>query len=241
MCIRDSIRPDITYAVKELARWLTAPTTRSWNQLKHLMRYLKGTLHYKSFIKPIEKLANCAATLDLQVYVDSDWAGCSTTRKSTSGVIITILGTCILAISRTQSTLALSSGEAEMYAIGTGSNEALYLRNFLLEARLCQALNVVIHTDSTAGKAMSSRFGTSRKTRHVQLRYLFMQDLVKDGVIMLRKVLGTENPADVCTKHVTQDTLLRHLWKLGIADTYDTIASLLRLPKTLSLGPAAGW
>ena len=57
------IRSDITYAVKELARWLTAPTTRNWNQLKHLMRYLKGTLHYKSFIKPIEKLANTAACL----------------------------------------------------------------------------------------------------------------------------------------------------------------------------------
>ena len=128
-----------------------------------------------------------------------------------------------------------------MYAVGTGSNEALYLRNFLLEARLCQSLNVIIHTDSTAGKAMSSRFGTSRKTRHVQLRYLFMQDLVKDGVIMLRKVLGTENPADVCTKHVTQETLLRHLWNLGLATTYDKIASCLGLPKTLSLGPAAGW
>ena len=68
-----------------------------------------------------------------------------------------------------------------------------------------------------------------------------MQDLVKDGVIMLRKVLGTENPADVCTKHVTQETLLPHLWKLGLATTYDTIASCLGLPKTLSLGPAAGW
>ena len=74
---------------------------------------------------------------------------------------------------------------------------------------------------------MASRFGTSRKTRHVQLRYLFIQDLVQEGVISLHKVQGTLNPADVATKWVTLETLVRHLGKLGLINTLDQIMHFL--------------
>ncbi len=74
---------------------------------------------------------------------------------------------------------------------------------------------------------MASRFGTSRKTRHVQLRYLFIQDLVQEGVIQLVKVLGTLNPADVATKWVTLETLARHLGKLGLINNLGQIMHFL--------------
>ena len=213
------IRPDLSYTIKELARWLTTPTTKHLNQLKHCMRYIRGTLHYKYVLRPLIQLASLTTTIDLVVYVDSDWAGCAETRKSTSGVIIQLLGSSVTAISRTQSTRALSSGEAEMYAVGTGMCEGLHLRNFLLEARLCNNINIIVFTDSTAGKAMSTRFGTSKKTRHVHLKFLFVQDLVQEGVTTLKKVLGTENPADVCTKPVDVTTLLKHLGNIGMTTT----------------------
>ena len=63
-----------------------------------------------------------------------------------------------------------------------------------------------IHTDSTAGKSMASRYGTSRKTRHVQLLYLFVQEPVTSGMITIRKVLGTLNNADILTKYVNKET-----------------------------------
>jgi hypothetical protein len=50
-----------------------------------------------------------------------------------------------------------------------------------------------------------------RKTKRVELRYLYVQELVQSGLIRLRKVLGTLNPADILTKHVGKDTLCRRL------------------------------
>ena len=95
-------------------------------------------------------------------------------------------------------------------------------------------------SDSKAGRAMATRLGAG-KVRHLSVRFLWIQEYVRKQLLQVLPVLGTENPADVCTKHVSQETLLRHLWKLGLATTYDTIASCLGLSKTLSLGPAAGW
>ena len=59
--------------------------------------------------------------------------------------------------------------------------------------------------------AQTSQHATSRKVKHVELRYLYVQELVQSGLIRLRKVLGTLNPADILTKHVGKDTLCRRL------------------------------
>ena len=99
--------------------------------------------------------------------------------------------------SRTQQTIALSSGEAELYAIGAGAADSLFIRSLLLEACLIPRVHLFVHTDSTAGKSMASRRGTSRKTRHVQLRHLFVQELVTSGMITIRMVVGTLNNADI--------------------------------------------
>ena len=50
---------------------------------------------------------------------------------------------------------------------------------------------------------MATRFGTSKKTKHVQLRFLFIQELVASGVVSFKKVAGTSNPSDVMTKYIT--------------------------------------
>ena len=167
-------------------------------------------------LRPTLRLHEHHRALDVNVYVDSDWAGCTHTRRSTSGVALFVLGVNILSHSRTQATVALSSGEAELYAIGSGTSDALFLRSLVLESSLFQKTNLTVYTDSTAGKSMAGRFGTSRKTKHVSLRYLYMQELVTSGLIKLRKVLGTLNPADVLTKDVSRDVLARHYSTLGL-------------------------
>ena len=97
------------------------------------------------------------------------------TQRSTSGVATYLLGVNLQSHSRTQQTIALSSGEAELYAIGAGAADSLFIRLLLLQACLTPKVHLFINTDSAAGKSMASRHGTSRKTRHVQLRYLFVR------------------------------------------------------------------
>ena len=120
----------------------------------------KETKHFKFIIQPTTTLNsdtnNC---LDLEIYIDADWAGCPTTRKPTSGFNITLLNTTIAFGSRTQATVALSSAESALYAICTGVLEGLHLRSFLLETNICTTINIRIHTDSTAGKSIATRQG----------------------------------------------------------------------------------
>ena len=112
--------------------------------------------------------------------------------------------------------MALSSGEAELYAIGQGVNEALFVKNLVLEAEFARRVQIVAYTDSTAGKSMATRFGAGKRTKHVELRYLYMQNLVQSGLLQVRKIGTKFNPADVLTKYVSTETLHNLIGKLGL-------------------------
>ena len=208
-------RPDISYATKELARALQQPTTADQQEQKHLLRYIKGTKHYKQIIQPIVKLP-AKAVPDLNVYVDSDWTGCPTTRKSTTGLITTMLGTTINYGSRTQATIALSSAEAELYAINTGATEAPYIRSLVMELLNTSKININIHTDSSSGKGMAARIGSSRKAKHIEVKHLFTQQLISHDYVRLIKAHTNDNSADILTKFVSTETLQQHFQQAGL-------------------------
>ena len=102
--------------------------------------------------------------------------------------------------SRTQATPALSSGEAEYYALVTACAEGLGLRSVLQDMGIPSKVRV--WTDSSAAKAISSRRGLGR-LRHVELRYLWVQELIAEERVEVKKVGGLHNPADHLTKPKT--------------------------------------
>jgi hypothetical protein len=210
------IRTDIQFAVKELSRTLGSPTLEDFAKLKHLAKYLIGTKDFGLHLHPSIQLTSTHTILDLDVYCDSDWAGCHKTRKSTSGVVVTLLGSTVFSCSRTQATVALSSGEAELYAIGLGVQEALFVKSLILEAKLAKGVNLSCHTDSTAGKSMATRFGLGKKTKHIELRYLYMQDLVASGILKLKKIGTHDNTSDLLTKYLSAETTSNHATALGV-------------------------
>ena len=125
------------------------------------------------------------AVPDLNVFVDSNWAGCPTTRKHTTGFVVTLSGTTVIYGSRTQATIALSSGEAELHAINTGATEALHIRSLLMELLDINKVNIKIHTDSSSGKSMATRIGSSRTAKHIELKHLFIQQLILCYLLLL--------------------------------------------------------
>ena len=211
-------RPDISYATEELARSLIEPTTADQQKLKHLLRYIKGTQHYKFYIRPTVNTTDINP--DIGVYVDSDWAGCATTRKSTTGFVIKYMGATIQFGSRTQAAKALSSAEAELYAINTGATEALQIPSFLTESLNKKKVNIKIYTDSSSGKSMATRIGSSKKAKYIELKHLFIQQLVLNDTVRIIKVNTLANPADIFTKYVATETLLRHLNEVGITPNH---------------------
>ena len=182
-----------------------------------MLRYLKGTQHYKHRIQPVMQHGDKRVPVDIDIYTDANWGSCQTTRKSTTGFAIHYLGTRIHFASRTQAVVALSSAESELYAIGAACTEGLYIRNFVQEAFDIKT-NLKIHTDSSAAKSITMREGTSKKAKHIELKHLFVQQLAKHGLISMHKIRSEHNPADILTKGVNTETLHKHLYKVGLPD-----------------------
>ena len=109
----------------------------------------------------------------LDVYTDSDWAGCRRSRKSTSGGAIMRGGHCIKAWSKTQALIAKSSGEAELYAVVRGATEALGMAT--LAKDMGKKVEIQLHIDALAAKGMIERKGLS-KVRHLDVNVLWLQE-----------------------------------------------------------------
>ena len=121
----------------------------------------------------------------LDVVVDTDFAGCPTTRKSTSGGIVKLGEHYIKAWSSNQAVIVSSSGEAEFYGIVKGASNALRLTGILKDFGV--NLDVAVSTDSSAAKGSANRRGLG-KLRHIEMSELWVQDLVAKGRITIYKI-----------------------------------------------------
>ena len=136
-------------------------------------------------------------TLWIDVLADTDWAGDATTRRSTSGGMIAVGDVAIKHWSRTQKGRSLSSTEAEYYAVVSGSAEGLAVQAMAHE--LGWTLKVRVWTDSSGAKSAVSKRGLG-KMRHIELKYLWIQEAVQRKRVYMRKIWGKINPADHFTK-----------------------------------------
>ena len=143
--------------------------------LKRLGRYLKKR---PRLVHLFVEQASTANVVGLDVYGDSDHAGCLKTRKSTTGMVLMRDAHCLKVSSHTQSTISLSSGESEYYGIVKCAAIGLGARSTLSDFGMCA--DVVVRTDSSSGLAVGSRRGLGRLW-HVQTRYLWVQQRVQQG------------------------------------------------------------
>jgi hypothetical protein len=201
-----SDRFDTQFAGKELCREMSKPTIFSMLRAKRAARYLVGC--------PVVQVEyrNQKPQKNLKIYADSDWAGCRKTRKSTSGGVACHGMHCVRTWSSTQGTIATSSGEAEFYALVEGASRGLGLQTLVKD--LGQELGVELYCDASAGRSMAFRKGLG-KVRHMDTKYLWIQDLVKSGRLKVLKIKGVLNPADVGTKHLTVSEMEGKLASVG--------------------------
>jgi hypothetical protein len=201
-------RGDIQFAVKELSRRMSSPTSGDWIALKRLGRYLLGCPRMVTYLPYQGKATN------VTVAVDSDWAGCARTRRSTSGGLIKLGRHTVKTWSSTQATVALSSGEAEYASAVKGCSQALGFKA-LMEDLGVYDLNLTCMCDSSAAIGIASRTGIG-KIRHLAVHLLWLQDKVRNKEIVLQKVDGSKNPADLFTKFLDQQAIARYSLELGL-------------------------
>ena len=228
-------RADLQYAAKNVSRHMSRPVGSDWATLKRIGRYLvrhpRCVLHFYWQDLPTEVVG----------FADSDWAGEKPGRKSTSGGLLMHGGHTLKSWSSTQHCIALSSGEAELYALTKAAAQVKGLMSLIgdfgqhLQGRVC--------TDATAAIGMAWRRGLG-KTRHIDVQYLWLQDELNEERLGLSKVNTKDNPADIFTKAVSADLLMQHLVSLGyeLCDGRATTAPRLqRVHEHRNNWDACGW
>ena len=203
-------RPDIQCATKEVCWDMAKPTGRSMARMKRLARYL---LEHPETVIVFSAANDDRGRSVIHVYSDSDWAGCPKTRRSTTGGILTVDGGVVKAWSSMQTTVAQSSGEAEYYAMVRASAEALGLQSIMKD--MGWSADIQLWVDSSAAKSMTARIGLG-KIRHMEVKFLWLQEAVKNRRIEVKKIPGTLNPADALTKPKSRREVADLLEGLGV-------------------------
>ena len=173
---------------------MSSPSVADWALVERVAKYLK----HRPAVECVYRWQSSCEAID--AYSDSDWAGDKLTRRSTSGGMVCWGRSVLKSWSTRQTVVARSSGEAEFYALSKSASEALGVRSIAQD--FGWDLSLIISLDSSAAKAMASRVGLG-KTRHIDVCYLWIQDLTKKSWVKLRKIPGDKNPSDVLTKPKT--------------------------------------
>jgi hypothetical protein len=197
-------RPDIAFAIGELSKYNDKYGEEHWTAAKRVLRYLKGTKEYQQIFSPKE-------SSKIIGYCDSDWAGNwkgndDQAAKSTTGYIFMMNGGVISSRSRKQSTVALSSAEAEYMALAEAGQEALHLMQ-LHQDITGQVKKPEIYDDNTAAIQMTENEVHQPRSKHISIRFHFIRDMIKRGQVQIKKINGDDNPADILTKPVGQAKL----------------------------------
>ena len=188
-------RPSIQFAMSEISSGMSAPTRLHWLKLKRLVRYLA------KYPTEVWKFEIQDQPSDYCVYTDSDWASDRETRKSMSSFAEKFGEHLIETSCARQTVVALSSGEAEFYAMTRGAAAGLMSQQILQPIGF-NKLDLSLLTDSTAAKGIANRSG-SGKLKHLDIKDLWLQDVVRAKRLSIKKEPSASNWSDLGTKSLT--------------------------------------
>ncbi|KAL3641556.1 hypothetical protein CASFOL_012371 [Castilleja foliolosa] len=187
-------RPDLAHALSILSRFMSNPGKAHWQAAKWLMRYVKGSVNLSLIYRKSEEDNNM-----IEGYVDSDYAGCSDTRKSTTGYVFTAFGGAISWKARLQKVVALSSTEAEFIAATEAVKEAMWFKGVIKEL-LNRNDVITVYCDNQSALHLSKNPMFHERSKHIDVRLHFIRDVIERKEVHMEKVGTEDNPADMLTK-----------------------------------------
>ena len=157
-------RPDISFSVGQVARFIESHNTSHIKAVRRIISYLCGTQsHGICFTESLEK--------SVIGYCDADYAGCTDTRKSTTGSVFLLHGGPIAWCSRRQSCIATSTTEAEYVAASETAKEAVWIRRILPDFQQGQGEPITIKCDNKSAIQLTRHPDQRQKTKHIDIRY----------------------------------------------------------------------
>jgi len=203
-------RPDIAYAVGCVSQFNHSPLWEHWIAVKRIFRYLAGT-------KDLRLQFGTSNTSG--GYSDADW-GSGQDRKSIGGFVVLLNGGAISWSSKKQTSIALSTTEAEYMAMTQVSKEIIWLRVLLRQLGALGHIRQIsqLYGDNQGALGLARNPEYHARTKHIDIQYHYVRDLVMSEKVYLEYCPSSEMIADIMTKSLPQVTHEKHTKAMGMID-----------------------
>ena len=204
-------RPDMSHDVGVLSQFMQVPRKPHLDAARRVLCYAKGMLNYGLFYP-------YGADVEVCGYTDADWAGSSYDRRSTSGYVFSLGSAAVSWSSKKQTTVALSSTEAEYRGAAMAASEIAWLRK-LLHSLGCDVLQpVTLFCDNMSSIQLANNPVFHARTKHIEVHYHYIREKVLAQEIDLVYVGTHEQVADIFTKSLGAEKLQKFRDMLGVQD-----------------------
>jgi hypothetical protein len=177
-----------------------------------IFRYLKGTKEFGLWYSK-------GNDLSLIAYTDADWACCIDDRRSTSGTMF-YLGECLVSrLSNKQSSISLSTTETEYIAAASCCTQFLWMKQTLTDIQVEYDEPISIYCDNTNTISVSKNSMMHSKTKHIPIKYHFLQEQVAEKNIRVEYVGTKEQVADIFKKPLPRESFEYLRQRLGVIST----------------------
>ena len=178
-----------------------------WNAVQRIFRYLNGTKHHG-----IHYDGNEASHNEIIGFVDANWgADQSLECKSTSGYVYFVFGGPVVWSSKRQTTVALSTCEAEYVAASEAVSHGMWILQFLQELFIrSPQSHFVLHCDNQSAIQAASNPVHHGRMKHINLRHHFIRDALHQGKVIVKYVPTKINVADALTKALALPLFKQH-------------------------------
>ncbi|GJR17553.1 retrovirus-related pol polyprotein from transposon TNT 1-94 [Tanacetum coccineum] len=212
-------RPDLTFAVCMCARYQEKPIEKHLHAIKRIFKYLRGTVN-RGLWYPKD------SSISLTTYADADHAGCQDTRRSTSGSMQLLEERLVNRSSKRQKSAAISSTEAEYITLSGCCAQVLWMRSQLTDYGL--GFNkILMYCDNKNAIALCCNNVQHSRSKHIDIRFHFIKEQVKNGVVELYFVNTEYQLADIFTKALGRERIEFLINKLGMRSfTPETLKQL---------------
>lgn len=210
-------RPDISFIVGMLGRYLSNPGMDHWKAAKRVLRYLQRTKDYMLTYRKLD-------VSEIIGYSDSDFAGCQDSYRSTSGYIYLLAGGAISWKIAKQTLVTSSTMAAEFVACFEASDHAIWLWNLVMGLRIIGVERPLkLYCDNKSAVLYSNNNRSSTKSRHIDIKFLIVKERVQNGKIAIEHIGTNSMIADPLTKGLPPKVFHEHTTHMGVINIDDIL------------------
>ena len=207
-------RPDIMFSVAKLAQYNNNPGPQHWQAVKHILRYIKGTMELKLTYRS-DGLNTMSSNL-CKGYSDADHAGDLDTRRSTSGFLIKMGTGAVSWSAKKQTVVADSSTEAEYVSASSAGREILWMRSLLQELGMEIEGPSTLHVDNLSALRVLKNPEHHGRMKHIDIKWHWIREIIKRGEIEVHFLPTSDMTADIFNKALPRPAVEKHRLALGL-------------------------